>query len=120
MASAPPTSRLPQAKRCSRARDVQGTRSISSSSVLKVLTTFYPPPRASCRIGSACGLGTTGSATYDPGAVGASQFFYSVVVGQNATFQGSFGRGTSGAERPEAVGVGLCDQAQRLNVICPP
>ena len=71
-------------------------------------------------IGSACGLGTTGSATYDPGAVGASQFFYSVVVGQNATFQGSFGRGTSGAERPEAVGVGLCDQAQRLNVICPP
>ncbi|UCF67463.1 MAG: proprotein convertase P-domain-containing protein [Acidobacteriota bacterium] len=53
----------------------------------------------------ACGLGTTGSATFDPGAE--SRFF--VVVGQHASREGSYGRDSAGNERNEADAVGACD-----------
>ena len=43
---------------------------------------------------------------------------YFVVVGQNATNEGSYGPGTAG-ERPEAVGIGACDKPQVLTGTCP-
>ncbi len=70
-------------------------------------------------IGSACGLGTSGAGMFDPGAPPERAFFYFVVVGQNASVQGSFGRSSAAVQRPEAVGVGLCDLPQSLNVTCP-
>jgi hypothetical protein len=50
--------------------------------------------------GSACGLGDTGSATFDPGALPAGSFFYFVIVGNNGTSEGSYGKQTGDIERP--------------------
>lgn len=68
---------------------------------------------------SACTLGNTGRATFDPGNPPPGEFFYFVLVGQNATAEGSYGRSSSGTERPEAVGVGACDKARTLGGTCP-
>jgi len=67
---------------------------------------------------SACALGNTGHATFDPGDPGPDTLLYFVVVGQNATTEGSYGPGAAG-ERPEAVGVGACDKPQVLTGTCP-
>jgi hypothetical protein len=65
--------------------------------------------------GSACGLGVSGSASFDPGA--GSVFF--VVVGENGTVEGSFGVDGAGVERPESTGVGACDRPQQpAGVVC--
>lgn len=72
--------------------------------------------------GAACALGTTGLASIDPGDPGAGWLIYFVIVGQSATAEGSYGwefDGTSGVERPEAVGVGACDRPQVLGGTCP-
>jgi hypothetical protein len=45
-----------------------------------------------------------------------------VIAGQSASAEGSYGSGSYGAlstERPEAVGIGACDQPQSLNGTCP-
>lgn len=68
---------------------------------------------------SACGLGTTGSASFDPATPAAGNFFYFVIVGQDASHEGSYGQSSGGAEEPEAVGVGACDQPQFLGGTCP-
>ncbi|MBZ5640119.1 MAG: hypothetical protein LAO51_15340 [Acidobacteriia bacterium] len=71
---------------------------------------------------SACGLGTTGRTTFDPGTPGPGGFFYFVLVGQDGAEEGSFGqgRGPSGpVERPEAILVGACDRPQSLAGDCP-
>jgi hypothetical protein len=67
---------------------------------------------------AACGVGNTGRASFDPGDPAPDGFFYFVIVGQNATKEGSYGTGTLG-ERPEAVGIGLCDRPQDLAGTCP-
>ncbi len=67
---------------------------------------------------AACGRGTTGAASFDPGNPPSGRAFYFVVVGQNATKEGSYGAGSS-AERPEAVGVGTCDRPLDLTGACP-
>jgi len=67
---------------------------------------------------SACALGNTGHATFDPGDPGPDTQIYFVVVGQNATNEGSYGPGAAG-ERPEAIGVGACDKPQVLTGTCP-
>ena len=67
---------------------------------------------------SACDLGASGAATFDPGSVKPGASLYFVIVGQNANVEGSYGRGSSGVERPEAVGVGGCDRPQTL-IACP-
>jgi hypothetical protein len=64
--------------------------------------------------GTACDLGTTGSASFDPGA--GSVFF--VIVANDAVAEGSYGTDGAGAERPEAVGVGACDLPQSLASRC--
>ncbi len=71
---------------------------------------------------SACGLGNTGQASFDPGDPAPGTFFYFVIVGSNATDEGSYGRsfdGVSELERPEAIGVGTCDLPQDLTGGCP-
>jgi hypothetical protein len=67
---------------------------------------------------AACGLGTSGSASFDPGDPAPGEFFYFVIVGQDATREGSFGSSSAG-ERPEAQGVGSCDRPQVLGGGCP-
>jgi len=67
---------------------------------------------------SACGLGNSGQATFDPGDPGPDTLVYFVIVGQNAAKEGSYGEGTGG-ERPEATGIGVCDKPQDLTGTCP-
>jgi len=66
--------------------------------------------------GTACNLGTTGSAVFDPG--GGDTFF--VIVANDAVAEGSYGTNGAWAERPEAVGVGVCDLPQALASRCDP
>jgi hypothetical protein len=67
---------------------------------------------------AACAVDNTGHASFDPGDPAPDSFFYFVVVGQNATKEGSYGTGASG-ERPEAIGLGACDKPQELTGSCP-
>jgi hypothetical protein len=67
---------------------------------------------------AACARGTSGATSFDPGAPPVGRAFYFVIVGQNATKEGSYGTGSS-AERPEAVGVGTCDRPLDLTGACP-
>ncbi len=67
---------------------------------------------------AACAVGNTGRASFYPGDPAPDGFFYFVIVGQNATKEGSYGTGTLG-ERPEAVGIGVCDKPQDLAGTCP-
>ncbi len=67
---------------------------------------------------SACALGNTGHATFDPGDPAAAAFVYFVIVGQSAAAEGSYGTGAFGP-RPEAVGVGACDKPQDPVGTCP-
>ena len=61
-------------------------------------------------IGSGCGLGISGSASFDPGAVLSGQVLYFVVVGYDEDHEGGYGADSASAERPEAVGIGACDR----------
>jgi hypothetical protein len=61
-----------------------------------------------------CGLGTSGAASFNPGA--GSVFF--LVVGNNGTTAGSYGLTSQGTERPHATGLGACDYPQALGA-CP-
>ena len=45
---------------------------------------------------SHCGLGNSGSASFDPGTPAANGWFYFVIVGQTATQEGSYGTGILG------------------------
>jgi len=72
--------------------------------------------------GAACGLGTTGAASFDPGDPAPGELIYFVVVGQTASAEGSYGAGFDGAspvERPEAVGLGSCDRPRVIGGTCP-
>ncbi len=62
--------------------------------------------------GAACAIGTSGTASFDPGA--GSAFF--VVVGDNGAVEGSYGRRSDGTERPEAA---ACGRPQGLSASCP-
>jgi hypothetical protein len=64
--------------------------------------------------GMACGLGTSGTASFDPGAGDA--FF--VIVANDANHEGSYGTSSTGGERPEATGMGTCDLPQSLPSRC--
>jgi hypothetical protein len=64
--------------------------------------------------GARCSIGTGGSALFVPPA--GSVFF--VVAGTDGSREGSYGRDSSGAERPEALGVGACDVPQDLGATC--
>jgi len=71
---------------------------------------------------SACSLGNTGQASFDPGDPAPGEFIYFVIVGQSAAAEGSYGAefdGVSSAERPEAVGIGACHKPRVLSGTCP-
>ncbi len=68
-----------------------------------------------------CGIGTTGSASFNPGTSPSNNFFYFVVVGNNGTKEGSYGKSLIDGvetERPEATGLSGCDWAQQLTGAC--
>jgi cysteine-rich repeat protein len=61
--------------------------------------------------GSACGLGTGGAATFDPGvSLLPGAWLYFVIVGHDGDDEGSYGVDSTPAQRPEAVGIGSCDR----------
>ena len=66
---------------------------------------------------SACGSGASGSVSVNPGALPPGGLFYFVAVPVNGVSEGSYGRDSSGAERP--VGSGACHLPQQLGGICP-
>jgi hypothetical protein len=68
---------------------------------------------------SFCGLGTSGTATFDPGVPPLGRAFYFVIAGQNGVAEGSYGHNGSGAELPEIAGVGVCDKPQVIASTCP-
>jgi hypothetical protein len=61
----------------------------------------------------------TSGGTFDPGPLDAGEWIYFVVVSQNSTLEGSYGRDSLDQERPEAVGIGACDKPQDLTGTCP-
>ncbi len=67
---------------------------------------------------SACGLGTSGTASFDPGNPPPGGLVYFVIVGQDAAHEGSYGKSSSGLERPEAVSVGACDRPRASASAC--
>jgi hypothetical protein len=62
-----------------------------------------------------CAQGATGTAPFDPGAVTSVYF---VVVGNNGTFEGSYGQTSSGERPPAGPGPG-CQYTQDLAGRCP-
>ncbi len=66
-----------------------------------------------------CVFGATGHLLFDPGVPAAGQFFYWAVVGQTFSLEGSYGQSSSGVERPEAIGLGLCDLPLSVGGACP-
>jgi hypothetical protein len=62
----------------------------------------------------ACALGTSGTALVNVATTSA----YFVVVGNNGSLEGSYGRGTGG-ERPPAGPGGACQYVQDLSGSCP-
>ncbi|MCE5247249.1 S8 family serine peptidase [bacterium] len=69
---------------------------------------------------AACSLGAGGSAAFDPGPVGAGGLVYFVLVGQDGSSQGSFGRTSAGVERESAYDASwACNRAQILGATCP-
>jgi len=73
------------------------------------------PPNRGAYLGRACGIGTSGAGVFNPGP--GSVFF--LLVGDNGTIEGSYGKTASGAARPESFGLGVCDRPQVLTALCP-
>ncbi len=55
-----------------------------------------------------CAVGSSGVATFDPGALAAGRALWILPVGNDGAREGSYGEGSSGVERPEANGL-ECD-----------
>ena len=72
-------------------------------------------PDRGAYLGRNCGLGTSGSASFNPGT---GSFFF-LLVGDNGTIEGSFGASSFGAERPESFALAACDRPQVLTAACP-
>ena len=65
--------------------------------------------------GAACWLGSTGSASFDPGPD--SVFF--LIVGNSGLVEGPYGFASSLMPRPESTGAAGCDYPQDLTPTCP-
>jgi len=64
--------------------------------------------------GSVCNIGTSGNVSFE---LGAGNWFW-VIVSNNGTKEGSYGKNSNGGERPEAIGIGTCDYPQDLTNTC--
>ncbi len=60
--------------------------------------------------GAECHVGVSGSATFNPGA----ESFFFVVVGDDGSAEGSYGRDSAGSERPEDTATPGCEYPQDL------
>lgn len=69
--------------------------------------------------GQACGLGSEGTASFDPGRPAPGSVLYFVLVGEDGQVEGSYGQDSAGHERPEALGLSACDFPQQLAGSCP-
>ena len=69
--------------------------------------------------GTACSLGTGGSATFNPGTAASSGFLYFVLVAQNASVEGSYGTSSTGVQIPESTISSACNLSQTLSGNCP-
>jgi len=69
-------------------------------------------------VGAACGLGTSGSATFFPGDPPLGHVYYFVIVGQNGSVEGSYGQTSASTERSEATMAIVCDKPQFLGGGC--
>jgi hypothetical protein len=67
---------------------------------------------------SECARGTDGTTDFNPGDPAAGGFYYFVIVGDNGTNDGSYGKDSSPVERPAASGPVQC-HAQQLVGACP-
>lgn len=65
-------------------------------------------------VGASCSADTTGSVTITP----PSGDLYFVVVAHNDSVEGSYGKSSSGVERPEAGSFGACSFPQQLGGSC--
>ena len=65
--------------------------------------------------GAACGRGKSGKTWFTPGTL-ASAFF--VITGNTGAVEGSYGKASSGAERPEDTATPGCDLPQNLAAGC--
>lgn len=63
-----------------------------------------------------CNRGTSGSTSF---TLPAGSFFF-VIVGNDGTKEGSYGRNRSGVERPEDSGASACNLPQDLSATCSP
>lgn len=69
--------------------------------------------------GSECSLGTSGSATITPPSPAPGGWTYFVIVGQDASHEGSYGKASDASERPQASsGTGACRKPQQLEGSC--
>jgi len=64
--------------------------------------------------GAICNIGTSGSASF---TLGEGDWFW-VIVSNNGSKEGSYGKSSNGVERPEAIGIGNCDYPQDLMNTC--
>ncbi len=65
-------------------------------------------------LGVECSVGISGTTSFDPLLDNA--FF--LIVGEDGTSEGSYGRASSGVERPEDIGVAVCERPQDLFNSC--
>lgn len=124
----PSTAPLPTPKEASPAGNMRATRA-GATSVNVTYTaacgatnhTIYAGSLATLRSQGvvwsqrSCSLGTSGSASFTPG----SGNVYFVVVANNGTLEGSYGRASNGTERPAAGAGGACSYTQQLSGTCP-
>ncbi len=65
-----------------------------------------------------CFVGSSGSSGIDPPDPPPGSLLYFVIVGNDGTNEGSYGRDHAGVERPEAVGLPDCDFPRVLDALC--
>jgi hypothetical protein len=65
--------------------------------------------------GAACGRGTSGTTSFVPGTLDAAFF---VIVGNTGLLEGSYGRRSTGQERPQDTATPGCDLPQDLSTSC--
>ena len=65
--------------------------------------------------GAACGRGRSGATSFNPGGLNRAFF---LIVGNTGLLEGSYGRRSSGVERPEDTATLGCDLPQDLSAVC--
>ncbi len=64
-----------------------------------------------------CGLDVSGSAIFTPDPAAGSSIFW-VIVGDNPSFEGSYGQTSLGVERPPSTATIACPRTQSLATVC--